>query len=72
MRTILRAQLERDREQYGQIAGDALMLCDPSVLGDSDERKIYVEGAAQIAASAEFTNQDQLRDCSRRSRRKTG
>jgi len=44
------------------MAGDALMLCDPSVLGDIDERKIYVEGAAQMAASPEFTNQDQLRE----------
>jgi heat-inducible transcriptional repressor len=37
-------------------------LCDPSVLGDIDERKIYVEGAAQMAASPEFANQDQLRE----------
>jgi heat-inducible transcriptional repressor len=62
MRSDLRAQLARDRERYSQLAGDALMLCDPSVLGDIDERKIYVEGAAQMAASPEFTNQDQLRE----------
>ena len=62
MRADLRAQVERDREQYGRIANDALLLCDPSVLGDSTERKIYVEGAAQMAASVEFTDQAQLRE----------
>jgi len=62
MRADLRAQVERDREQYGRLAGDALMLCDPAVLGDSSERKIYVEGAAQIASTVEFTDQDQLRE----------
>jgi heat-inducible transcriptional repressor len=62
MRADLRAQLERDREQYGQLANDALMLCDPSILGDSVERKVYVEGAAQMAASVQFTSQEQLRE----------
>ncbi len=62
MRADLRLQVERDRERYGQLAGDALILCDPAVLGDSAERKVYVEGAAQIAAAVEFTNQDQLRE----------
>jgi heat-inducible transcriptional repressor len=62
MRADLRAQVERDRERYGRLAGDALLLCDPSVLGDSSERTIYVEGAAQIAVSPEFTNQEQLRE----------
>lgn len=62
MRADLRAQVERDRERYGRLAGDALLLCDPTVLGDSAERKIYVEGAAQIASAVEFTNQEQLRE----------
>ena len=62
MRADLRKQLDRDREQYGRMADDALMLCDPSVLGDGTDRKIYVEGAAQIASSPEFTNQEQLRE----------
>jgi heat-inducible transcriptional repressor len=62
MRADLRLQVERDRERYGQLAGDALILCDPAVLGDSAERKVYVEGAAQIAAAVEFTNQEQLRE----------
>jgi heat-inducible transcriptional repressor len=62
MRADLRSQVERDRERYGRLAGDALLLCDPSVLGDSSERTIYVEGAAQIAVSPEFTNQEHLRE----------
>src|SRR5579862_8501777 len=35
----LRAQVERDREEYGRLAGDALLLCDSTVLGAS-ERKV--------------------------------
>jgi heat-inducible transcriptional repressor len=61
MRAELKAQVARDREQYGRLAGAALVLCDPSILGDA-ERNVYVEGAAQIASSVEFTNQDQLRE----------
>ncbi|HUJ29904.1 MAG TPA: heat-inducible transcriptional repressor HrcA [Candidatus Acidoferrum sp.] len=62
MRADLRAQVEHDREQYGRIACDALVLCDPVVLGDVADRKIYVEGAAQIASAPEFTNQEQVRE----------
>jgi heat-inducible transcriptional repressor len=62
MRTELLRQVEQDREEYGLLAGDALVLCDPSILGGASERKIYVEGAAQIASSPEFTNQDQVRE----------
>jgi heat-inducible transcriptional repressor len=62
MRADLREQVEREREQYGRIARDALVLCDPSVLGDAGERKIYVEGAAQIALAPEFSNHEQLRE----------
>lgn len=62
MRSDLRGQVERERERYSRIAKDALTLCDPSVLGDSSERKIYVEGTAQFASSPEFTNQEQVRE----------
>ncbi len=62
MRADLRKQLDRDREQYGRMADDALMLCDPSILGDGTDRKIYVEGAALLAASPDFTNQEHLRE----------
>jgi heat-inducible transcriptional repressor len=62
MRADLRAQVERDRERYGKIAGDALLLCDPSILEDAADRKVYVEGAGQIASSPDFTDQAQLRE----------
>jgi heat-inducible transcriptional repressor len=63
MRADLRVEVERDREQYGRLATDALILCDPAILGESEgDRKVYVEGAARIASSVEFTNQDQLRE----------
>ena len=62
MRADLRAQVERDREQYGRLAGDALLLCDPAILADGSERKVYVEGAAQIASTVAFTSQEQLRE----------
>src|SRR5271156_4646187 len=35
MRADLRAEVERDREQYGRLATDALILCDPAILGES-------------------------------------
>lgn len=62
MRADLRRQVQLDRERYGQLAGDALLLCDPVVLGEGNERKVYVEGAAQIVASVELANQEQLRE----------
>ncbi len=62
MRSDLRAQVEKDRERYGKLAGDALLLCGPSILEDAADRKIYVEGAAQIASSPDFTDQSQLRE----------
>ena len=62
MRTDLRQQVALDRAQYTRIADDALALCDPSVFGDGSERKIYVEGASQIAGSPDFTDLNQVRE----------
>lgn len=62
MRADLRAQVKQDRERYGQLARDALLLCGPAALDDSGDRKIYIEGAAQIASAPEFTDQEQLRE----------
>ncbi|MGH9758354.1 MAG: heat-inducible transcriptional repressor HrcA [Candidatus Acidiferrales bacterium] len=62
IRTELRAEIARDREQYRRLADDALLLCSPVALGDISERRVYVEGTAQIASSPEFTSQEQLHE----------
>jgi heat-inducible transcriptional repressor len=62
MRADLKLQVNRDRERYGKLAGDALLLCDTNILGDGGQRKVYVEGAAQFASAVQFTSQDQLRE----------
>ena len=62
MRADLRSQVGRDRERYGKVAGDALLLCDSNIFEDSGERKVFVDGAAQFASTVEFTSQDQLRE----------
>jgi heat-inducible transcriptional repressor len=62
IRTDLKSQLERDRERYDKLATAALMLCDPSVLGEDSERQVYIEGAAQIATTPELVNQEQVRE----------
>ena len=38
------------------------MLCDPQVLGDETSRKVYIEGAARLITSSEFSSQEQLRE----------
>ncbi len=62
MRADLRLQVGRERERYGKLAGDALLLCDNGILGDSGERKVFIDGAAQFASAVQFTSQDQLRE----------
>ncbi|MFZ0211609.1 MAG: heat-inducible transcriptional repressor HrcA [Candidatus Acidiferrales bacterium] len=56
----LKAQLARDRERYEKLASAALMLCDPKLLAEDSDRVIYIGGAAQFAAAAEFQDQEQL------------
>ena len=62
IRADLLAKLANEREHYDRLVRDALTLCDPSVLGEGDARKIYVEGAAEIASAPEFAGQGQMRD----------
>jgi len=62
IRADLLAHLARDRERYDRLLSDALLLCDPSVLGEDAGPQVYVEGAAQIATAPEFTDQAQLRE----------
>lgn len=56
----LKTQLQLDRERYEKLASGALMLCDPKLLGQDAERVVYIGGAAQFAAAAEFQDQSQL------------
>jgi heat-inducible transcriptional repressor len=62
IRTDLHAEIARERERYDQLARGALLLCDRGLLGEDSERRVYVEGAAQIAAAPEFANQEQLHE----------
>jgi heat-inducible transcriptional repressor len=61
IRAELQKQIAADRERYDRLAQDALMLCDPQLLGDT-ERQIYVGGTARLATSPEFATQDQVRE----------
>ncbi|HXN65723.1 MAG TPA: heat-inducible transcriptional repressor HrcA [Candidatus Acidoferrales bacterium] len=62
IREDLLATLARERERYDSMVSAALALCDPKLLGNSSARDMYVEGAAQMAATSEFTSQAQLQD----------
>jgi heat-inducible transcriptional repressor len=61
IRADLLARLAQEQERYGLLVRDALALCDPGVLEQGSTQRIYVEGAAQMAAT-EFTDQAQLRE----------
>jgi heat-inducible transcriptional repressor len=62
IRADLLQKLASERERYEGLISGALTLCDPAVLGDELALHIHVEGTAQIVGSAEFANQDQLRE----------
>ncbi len=60
IRTDLLQKLASERERYETIARSALTLCDPTILGESPQSQIYVEGTAQIVTAPEFADQAQL------------
>src|SRR5574337_1267303 len=62
IRSDLLTRLAGERQRYDQMVSNAVVLCDPSLLGDAPGRQIYVEGAAQIASAPEFAGQAQLRE----------
>jgi heat-inducible transcriptional repressor len=62
IRADLLSRLAREHAQYNLLMRDALVLCDPGVLADDSAQRVYVEGAARIAAAPEFADQSQLRD----------
>jgi heat-inducible transcriptional repressor len=62
IRADLVSKLASERERYDKLASNALLLCDPGLLGETASRQMYVEGAAQIAAAPEFADQTDLRE----------
>jgi heat-inducible transcriptional repressor len=61
IRADLLARLERDRQDYEQLAA-ALVLCAPGLLEPGAAREVYVEGTAQIATAPEFSDHSKLRE----------
>ncbi len=62
IREDLLSKLVSDRERYDGLVRNALTLCDPAILGEDAEGQLYVEGAAQIAASPDLADQTQLQE----------
>jgi heat-inducible transcriptional repressor len=62
IRADLLTRLAQEEEQYALLARNALVLCDPAMLGQGSAQKIYIEGAARMAEAPEFNDQSQLRD----------
>jgi heat-inducible transcriptional repressor len=62
IRTDLLARLAGEQERYDLLVRDALALCDPKVLEQGSTQRIYIEGAAKMAGTPEFSDQAQLRE----------
>jgi len=62
IRADLLARLAKEQERYDLLARDALALCDPEMLEQGSTQRVHIEGAAQMAAAAEFADQAQLRE----------
>jgi heat-inducible transcriptional repressor len=62
IRADLLAKLSTERERYGRMRSAALELCDPAVLESEAGRQVYLEGAAQFAASPELAEAGPLRE----------
>ena len=62
IRTDLLSRLASEQERYDILVRDALALCDPKVLEQGSTQRIYIEGAAQMAGTPEFSDQAQLRE----------
>jgi heat-inducible transcriptional repressor len=62
IRADLVNRVAREEEQYATLARNALVLCDPATLGQGSPQRVYIEGAAQMAAVPELIDQAQLRE----------
>jgi len=61
IRADLLTRLAKEKEQYAMLARNALVLRSHDARARVAQR-IYIEGAAQMAAAPEFNDQVQLRD----------
>jgi len=61
IRANLKQRLAHDRERYDQLSSNALLLCDPQVLGEDQPRQLYVEGTAQIATAPGLATPEEVR-----------
>src|ERR1019366_7960511 len=62
IRADLLTRLAKEQERYDLLARDALALCDPEMLESRSTQRVHIEGAAQMAAAAEFADQAQLQE----------
>jgi heat-inducible transcriptional repressor len=62
IRQDLLAHIAREREQCDGLMATALTLCDPKLLAETLSRQMYVEGAAQMAATPEFSSQPEFQE----------
>jgi heat-inducible transcriptional repressor len=62
IRADLVSRLAKEEERYAALARNALVLCDPAMLGQGSAQRVYIEGAAQIAAAPELIDQSQLQE----------
>jgi heat-inducible transcriptional repressor len=62
IRADLLGLLTNDQERYDLLVRDALVLTDPRMLEQGSTQRVYIEGAAQMAATPEFADQAQLRE----------
>ncbi len=62
IREDLLAHLAQERQRYDELTAAALTLVDPKLLAETPARQMYVEGAAQMAATPEFSGQGQFQE----------
>ncbi len=62
IREDLLSHLAKERQRYDELTAAALTLVDPKLLAETPARQMYVEGAAQMAATPEFSGQGQFQE----------
>jgi heat-inducible transcriptional repressor len=62
IRADLAVRVAQEQERYDLLARDALALCDPGMLEEDSTQRVYIEGAAQMAAAPELSTHAQLHE----------